>query len=481
MGLPRITIIGSHHDDLLRFFDSHKNGHECAAAVLFRRLRRHVPGLPDSDRYISCELILFRNEWITDSSPSHIDFIKAPLRELYRKCNDDDLVFGFIHNHPTGHPNFSERDFENEISLLQGIVNRNGVNSSLVAMLWVNGEWVSRVRHGSNIQDAIDVRHTLVISDRLDIFGSSLLDDKHDEILARQSAAFGKPFSAKLNSLRVAVVGAGGTGSPVTTLLARSGVGEVISIDFDLFEKSNLNRVRGSRASDDGKNKAEIQKDFINELGVSCQIVAVDGVIDTDYNAVVAMSSADIVFGCTDDWAGRDILNKSVYYYAVALIDLGLGGLIGEGRDGTPFLRNHSGRISCIMPESGACLYCQDVIRPEWVAHQLAVRNDPDRAKQDVKDGYLEDGGVRAPGVGPFTGATADFGIATLFDLIKPYRKLPPELRMDNIYLDFVKMRIKSNEVKNNPECLYCQDKKFLVKREHSYLLGRPSLKPKIG
>jgi len=477
--LPRITLLGSHHDQLISFFQSHKAEHECAAVVLFRRLHRPVPGLQDSDRYLSCEVIPFPDEWITDSSPSHIDYIKAPLRELYRKCKDEDLVFGFIHNHPTDHPEFSERDFENEISLLQGLVNRNGVNSFLVAMLWTQGEWIARVRDGHNIQEAIDVRHTLVVSDRLDVYGSGLLDEKHDEILARQSAAFGRPFSAKLNSLRVVVIGAGGTGSPVATLLARSGVGELISIDFDPFEKSNLNRVRGSRARDDGKNKAQIQRDFINELGVPCQVVAVDGVIDTDYDAVVAMSSADTVFGCTDDWAGRDILNKAVYYYALPLIDLGLGGIVDQGRDGHPVLRNHSGRISCVMPESGACLYCQDVLRPEWVAHQLAVRKDPDRAEQDVKDGYLEGGGVPAPGVGPFTGATADFAVATLFDLIKPYRKLPPELRKDNIFLDFVKMRMKSNEVKNNPDCPYCRDQQYLAKGEHSYLLGRPALKPR--
>lgn len=478
-GLSRITLLGSHHDQLVAFLESHPDGHERAAAVLFRRLRRSAPGLADSDRYLSYEVIPFPDFWLTESSPVHIDFNKKPLRELFRRCKDEDLIFGFVHNHPNGFPDFTERDDENEISLLQGIANRNGFESALVAMLWSRGEWCSRIRHGDNIQQHIDVRHTVVVSDRLTIFGTGLLGEKHDEILARQSAAFGKPFSAKLNSLRIAVIGAGGTGSPVVSLLARSGIGEIISIDFDRFEKSNLNRVRGSRARDDGKNKAQIQKDFIEELGVPGQIVAIGGVIDTDYDAIVAASSADIVFGCTDDWSGRDILNKAVYYYSLPLIDLGLGGIIHNGRDGQPVLRNHSGRISCVMPESGACLYCQDVVRPEWVAHQLAVRADPEKAAQDVKDGYLKGGGEAAPGVGPFTGATADFGVATLFDLIKPYRKLPPGMRRDNLYLNFVTMRMNSNPVKDIPDCPYCRDQQYLVKREHSYLLGRPALKQK--
>ena len=477
--LPRITLLGSHHDQLVNVFKSHEYGHECAVAVLFRRIRRQRFGLGDSDRYISFEVITFPDEWVTDSSPIHVDFIKAPLRDIYRKCKEEDLVFGFIHNHPTNYPEFSERDTQNEISLLKGIVNRNGLESELVSMLWTQEKWLARIRQGNDLNRHQGVRHIIVIDEQLHVYSANLLDEEHDEILARQSAAFGKPFTAKLNSLRIAVVGAGGTGSPVTTLLARSGVGEIISIDFDDFEKSNLNRVRGSRLRDDGKNKAKIQRDFINELGVPCKIIAIDGVIDMNYKAVEALSSADIIFGCTDDWAGRDLLNKAVYYYGLPLIDLGLGGFVGEDRDGHPVLRNHSGRVSCVLPEFGACLYCQDVIRPEWVAHQLAVRNDPERAEQDVKEGYLQGGGVPAPGVGPFTGATADLGVATLFDLIRPYRKLPPELRRDNIYFDFVKMRIKSNKVKDEPECPYCRNQQFLIKREYSYLLGRPSLKLK--
>jgi hypothetical protein len=62
-----------------------------------------------------------------------------------------------------------------------------------------------------------------------------------------EEAAFGKPFNQMLQSLRVAVIGLGGTGSPVATLLARSGVGELVLIDGDRLEASNLNRVRGYR------------------------------------------------------------------------------------------------------------------------------------------------------------------------------------------------------------------------------------------
>src|SRR5689334_19166497 len=47
---------------------------------------------------------------------------------------------------------------------------------------------------------------------------------------------------ATLASMRIAVVGAGGTGSLMAELLARAGAGEIIIFDFDPAEVSNLNR-----------------------------------------------------------------------------------------------------------------------------------------------------------------------------------------------------------------------------------------------
>ena len=478
MNKARITLLGSHNDLLVNFLESHPQGHERAAVVLFRKISRTVEGLPDSDRFISHDVILFPEKWITDSSPIHVDFVKLPLRDFYRRCEEEDLIFGFIHNHPNGADRFSARDNDNEISLLSGIVNRNGPETSLVAMVRVNNRWIARVRDGRDLENVQAARHTTVLTEFMNIHCPEILDDQTDQILARQSAAFGKPFSAKLNSLRVVVVGAGGTGSPVISLLARSGIGEIISIDYDSFETSNLNRVRGSRSSDNKKNKAEIQRDFINELGLECKITAINGSVNEDYNAMAALSTADVIFGCTDDWAGRDVLNTAVYFYGVPLIDLGLGGVVDKGDDGQPYLRNHSGRISCVMPEAGRCLFCQGVVRQEWIDYQLAEKADPERAAQDAQEGYLVNGGEVAPGVGPFTGMTADWAVATLFNMIKRYRHDNTELLWDCIYIDFVSMRIRSVQTKDNTECEFCQKRRFLLNREKSYLLGRPVLRP---
>jgi len=165
-----------------------------------------------------------------------------------------------VHNHPSGFRDFSDTDDENERTLLQALTNRNGADIHFVAMLWANKTWKARVRYGQVRAAAQSVRHTLITSRPLKMHGYKETTVGDERLSARQAAAFGQPFVDKLASLRVGIVGAGGTGSPTAVLLARAGVGELVVIDNDRLERSNLNRVRGAGVSDVGKNKARSSK-----------------------------------------------------------------------------------------------------------------------------------------------------------------------------------------------------------------------------
>ncbi|AZZ92412.1 ThiF family adenylyltransferase [Hahella sp. KA22] len=475
MNAARLTLLGSQHNELVNYFEKPSKGEERAAIVLFRRLHINVDGLPDSDRFIAQDVIPFDKAWINSSSPSHVDFKLAPLREVFRRCEEEKLVFGFVHNHPEGPNEFSIKDDDNEITLLKAISNRNGKDITFVAMLWTKSGWKARVRAAALPEKALPVRHTLVTTDPLKIYGYRESSEDHSEIHKRGATAFGQPFVDMLQSLRVGVVGTGGTGSPFATLGARAGIGELVLIDGDDLALSNLNRVRGLKRNDVGKNKASKLKDFIEDIGVSVKVGAYESIIDSDPKALDALASCDVVVGCTDDFVGRDVMNIAIYAYAQLYIDLGLGGRIMDDKRGQPVLRYHFGRISTILPESGECLFCQGVIHEKWIQTQLLKRENPNLTKEELKERYLEDGGEEAPGVGPFTSATADFALATLFDLIKPYRRRPPELRRDMIQIDFVNMELSSRQTKSNNECPYCRQRKFLLMKE-TYRLKRPVL-----
>ena len=259
MNRPRITMLASQDKFLREYFNSHPYGHERAAIVLFKRLSHKSADLFQSDRYIAVAVHPMKDAWITGNSPSHIAFETRHLREFFRQCEEECLVFGFAHNHPAGFPDFSDTDSVNELTLLEAISNRNGCDVSLVALLWNQDAWKARVRIGIAPKEYVSARHVLVTDHPLKVYLDNG-DRRNDDVHARQAAAFGTPFVHMLQSLRIAVIGLGGTGSPTATLLARSGVGELVLVDPDNLERSNLNRVQGAASSDVGKNKAAILK-----------------------------------------------------------------------------------------------------------------------------------------------------------------------------------------------------------------------------
>ncbi len=114
MSQARITILCSLEASLTSFLDRHPLGHERGAIILFRRLHLAVPGLEESDRYLAIEFIPFEDSWVTSSSGAHVAFELKHFREIFRRCDEESLVFGFVHNHPRGPTEFSQTDDANE-------------------------------------------------------------------------------------------------------------------------------------------------------------------------------------------------------------------------------------------------------------------------------------------------------------------------------------------------------------------------------
>ncbi|WP_460772376.1 ThiF family adenylyltransferase [Microbacterium sp. GXF7504] len=70
-------------------------------------------------------------------------------------------------------------------------------------------------------------------------------------------AGFGETAQRRLAAARIAVIGAGGLGSPAILALAAAGVGELVVIDDDVVEVSNLQRQVLHRVTDAGAPKVD--------------------------------------------------------------------------------------------------------------------------------------------------------------------------------------------------------------------------------
>jgi len=99
------------------------------------------------------------------------------------------------------------------------------------------------------------------------------------EVFARQVLAFGPSLMTQLKALRVGIIGAGGTGSATAMLAARAGAGQIVVVDDDIVEPTNLNRLHGATQSDADAmmGKADIAAREIARMGLGVRVVPLKG------------------------------------------------------------------------------------------------------------------------------------------------------------------------------------------------------------
>lgn len=92
------------------------------------------------------------------------------------------------------------------------------------------------------------------------------------EQLARNYAFLSDKGMDKVRNQNIVVVGAGGVGSAVATMLVRSGVGKLRIIDFDQVSLSSLNRHAVANLKDVGTSKVECLKTHLLQIAPWCHI-----------------------------------------------------------------------------------------------------------------------------------------------------------------------------------------------------------------
>ncbi|GMM36740.1 tRNA threonylcarbamoyladenosine dehydratase [Saccharomycopsis crataegensis] len=129
-------------------------------------------------------------------------------------------------------------------------------------------------------------------------------EDLIQEQLARNYAFLGDEGMAKIRDLYVVVVGAGGVGSWVTTMLVRSGVGKIKVIDFDQVTLSSLNRHAVANLRDVGISKVDTLKNHLLEIAPWVEIEAVNELWTMDNAQRLLLEDGarpDYVIDCIDN------------------------------------------------------------------------------------------------------------------------------------------------------------------------------------
>ena len=131
--------------------------------------------------------------------------------------------------------------------------------------------------------------------------------DEYDEDLIREQLARNYVFLGEegVNKLRhdtfIIVVGVGGVGSWVTTMLIRSGISKIRIIDFDQVTLSSLNRHAVATLHDVGVSKVLTLKNHLMKVAPWCEIETINELWNLETSDRLLEGSPTFVVDCIDN------------------------------------------------------------------------------------------------------------------------------------------------------------------------------------
>lgn len=114
----------------------------------------------------------------------------------------------------------------------------------------------------------------------------------------------------KLLDSRVLIIGAGGLGSPLAMYLATAGVGQLVLVDFDAVDLSNLQRQILHGSHDLGRPKVESARDTLAVLNPEVAVTTINAKLEGE-ELLGEVERADVVVDASDNFATRFAVNDA--------------------------------------------------------------------------------------------------------------------------------------------------------------------------
>jgi len=231
----------------------------------------------------------------------------------------------------------------------------------------------------------------------------------------------GEAGQRKLQAARVAMVGAGGLGSPAAFYLAAAGIGTLVLADDDVVDRSNLQRQILHTEDRIGVAKVESARIALNALNPRVRVETFAERISSD-NVERLIGEADVVFDGADNFPVRYLLNDACVKLAKPLVYGAIHRF--EGQVSVFDAGRHRGQCPCYR-----CLF------PE--------PPPPEAAPNCAEAGVL---GV-LPGV---------VGLIQATEVVKLILGLGESLAGRLLHFDALAMRFRETRLRPDPDCPVC-------------------------
>jgi molybdopterin/thiamine biosynthesis adenylyltransferase len=408
------------------------------------------------ERALVREVIEVEEDAFLERTSNSMTWTTDPLFRLAKKAISKDYAICIAHSHPLGGLFFSPFDDVADKESFEIVFTRMESERPHFAMVMDDkGEFLVRA-YGPDLKPK-PVELTRIVGDLLRVRYQGRGGGVTPEEFDRHTRAFGAQSVEDLAQLRIGIVGCGGTGSAVASLLARLGVSRLVLIDSDRIDQTNLNRLHFSRRSDAiiGRFKVDVVGEAIAEIGLTRSVVCIRHFDDAP-ECRDALRACDVIFGCTDDHLGRNFLNRIAHFYFIPVIDLGV---LIDPNDAGGF-DSFDGRVTVVQP-GYPCQLCRQLISPQLMLEEGMRRNGPLLYEQYQRAGYIEGGDDPSPIVVTFTTEIAAVAVNELLHRLTGFRGPQGHCAERVRRFDWVKNSDIVPGGKRNPDCPLCGQRKY--------------------
>lgn len=138
--------------------------------------------------------------------------------------------------------------------------------------------------------------------------------------LKRTRLLLGDEALERLKRARVMVVGCGAVGGMALEMLARSGVGTLIAVDFDVVSVSNINRQILALSSNVGNLKTKEAADRIRTISPDIRVERMDMLLNAETVDKIIAAHPDFVIDAIDSLNPKAILIETLMRHRIPFI-----------------------------------------------------------------------------------------------------------------------------------------------------------------
>lgn len=135
---------------------------------------------------------------------------------------------------------------------------------------------------------------------------------------------------SKLKKSSVIIFGIGGVGGYTAEMLARTGVGSITLVDYDVVDISNKNRQIIALDSTIGKYKVDVMKDRIKDINSDCNVIAINSKLTPENIHEFNLENYDYIIDAIDMVTSTICLIEYAKNHKIPIISaMGAGNRVG--------------------------------------------------------------------------------------------------------------------------------------------------------